>query len=446
MRSDRARLMCCYAFVQMKIAGSRKQSEFYAAAAPRIVRAQVIPDPDSGPTKVLHVSDLPEAPADRLRHLHERARELEDHVRIAGILEAELEHMVEAERQVLFANARSQMSQADRDTVVVPMPSLTPQPRLDPRPVAPPWTAGRSGSSALPPSPAATSAPAAAAAVPPHLYEAFDDDDNDEEESLAVSSRGAAAAGAGGGTAAPRELLWVQVVSAVGIPAADINGKTDPFVALSLEPAPVAIKGQPPPLRQRLETRRCPTTLEPIWGECFSFSLQVTRRMSGRVDVVLRASPRLHARFFLSTAQSAHGPGGAATGGAQAAAGPPYLRARVMDHDAVSAAPCGDALPASYHSSDPPPPLVFACADVRCRAAGGGEHQPREPARRQGLRPLVPAAVQPWLQAPPLRLRAAARPQDDGRAVCLAHGCAAHPVAGAGRHDDHPEAHSREDC
>jgi len=238
---------------------------------PRVSSAHKLSaDPDSGPTKVLHVSDLPEAPADRLRHLHERARELEDHVRIAGILEAELEHMVEAERQVLFANARSQMSQADRDTVVVPMPSLTPQPRLDPRPVAPPWTAGRSGSSALPPSPAATSAPAAAAAAPRTSTKPLTMTITMKKRASRYRSRGAAAAGAGG-TAAPRELLWVQVVSPPSaFRAADINGKTDPFVALSLEPAPVAIKGQPPPLRQRLETRRCPTTLEPIWGECFS--------------------------------------------------------------------------------------------------------------------------------------------------------------------------------
>ena len=110
-------------------------------------------------------------------------------------------------------------------------------------------------------------------ASPSDLYCAFDQFDNDGED-RAINSP---VRGAGGSKSqnSSRDMLWVQVVAGVGIPAADKNGKSDPYVILTIEPEVAAVSGQPTPLRQRLETRRCNSTLEPIWAESFSFSLEV---------------------------------------------------------------------------------------------------------------------------------------------------------------------------
>lgn len=116
---------------------------------------------------------------------------------------------------------------------------------------------------------------------PDDLYAAWDSDDEDVESRLAAPRGGAAAISA---LQAPsREMLWVQVVSAVGIPSADSSGKSDAFCVLTVEPVPEAVKGALPPLRQRLETRHCPKTLEPVWCESFSFSLQQVRYEGGAV-------------------------------------------------------------------------------------------------------------------------------------------------------------------
>jgi hypothetical protein len=64
-----------------------------------------------------------------------------------------------------------------------------------------------------------------------------------------------------------REILWVQVVSAIGLPSADANGKSDPFCIAELTPAG---RGEP---RERRETKTAMRTLDPVWGESFSFSL-----------------------------------------------------------------------------------------------------------------------------------------------------------------------------
>ena len=64
-----------------------------------------------------------------------------------------------------------------------------------------------------------------------------------------------------------REVLWVQVVSALGLPSADANGKSDPFCIAELTPAG---RGEP---RERRETKTAMRTLDPVWGESFSFAL-----------------------------------------------------------------------------------------------------------------------------------------------------------------------------
>jgi hypothetical protein len=64
-----------------------------------------------------------------------------------------------------------------------------------------------------------------------------------------------------------REVLWVQVVSALGLPSADANGKSDPFCIAELTPAG---RGE---ARERRETKTAMRTLDPIWGESFSFAL-----------------------------------------------------------------------------------------------------------------------------------------------------------------------------
>ena len=159
---------------------------------------------------------------------------------------------VEAEQQVLFANARSQMSQADGDlTSSRKSPASPAHVSIAMRPSAPPQTT---------------------LALPSDMYSAFDDD-SDEEESPAAARRQNIASPV---QSSSQEMLWVQVVAAVGLPAADSSGKSDPFVVLTIEPVPAQVKGQPPPLRQRLETLRCSNTVDPVWGECFSFSLQVS--------------------------------------------------------------------------------------------------------------------------------------------------------------------------
>lgn len=174
----------------------------------------------------------------------------------------------DAEVRILIANARSQMSQADSEGASTVRPLVAAPAAAAARVPSPPRAPSTVARYAMPP-PATSSkgAAAAAAAAPSVLYRAFDVD---------VEQGGVAPAPSTG-----REILWVQVIAAVGIPALDSDGKSDPFCVLTLEPVPEPVKGQPPPLRQRLETRHCGNTCEPVWGECFSFALQVGGRVGG---------------------------------------------------------------------------------------------------------------------------------------------------------------------
>jgi hypothetical protein len=72
------------------------------------------------------------------------------------------------------------------------------------------------------------------------------------------------------------ELLFVQAVGAANLPVADINGFSDPFVAVELVPT---ARGEQ---QQRKETRTATRTLDPIWGEAFHFSLASGRIASER--------------------------------------------------------------------------------------------------------------------------------------------------------------------
>ena len=67
------------------------------------------------------------------------------------------------------------------------------------------------------------------------------------------------------------ELLFVQAVGAMNLPVADINGFSDPFVAVELVPT---ARGEQ---QQRKETRTATRTLDPVWGEAFHFSLAAGR-------------------------------------------------------------------------------------------------------------------------------------------------------------------------
>ena len=178
-----------------------------------------------------------------------------------------------------------------------------------------------------PPATSSKGTAAAAAALPSVMYRAFD---VDVEQGMAAAPPAPSSTG--------REILWVQVVAAVGIPALDSDGKSDPFCVLTLEPVPEPIKGQPPPLRQRLETRHCSSTCEPVWGECFSFALQVGGR--GRVGGTRAAaaflctclSPLQNSSLPTQGSSVAISMGG---GAPLASSSPTFLRARVLDYDPV---------------------------------------------------------------------------------------------------------------
>ena len=62
------------------------------------------------------------------------------------------------------------------------------------------------------------------------------------------------------------EMLWIQLVSAAGLPAADVShvfggGESDPYVKLTI----------PQLFDEPALTSHCPNTLDPVWGEQFVF-------------------------------------------------------------------------------------------------------------------------------------------------------------------------------
>jgi len=221
----------------------------FGAAGTRRLFVSLEADASTGPTKIIRVTDIPGEPEQRIAYLKERLQESKLHAALAIRLDQELKTQQERLLEVLRERTASK---------------------------------GRIG---------AVGGESAASV----RNDSGKLSRNDQSQAAGRGGRGSSAIDQGSSSSSSSsfaavslsETLWVQVVSAVGLPAGDGDTAgdefSDPFCRVELS------HGLNP---RPLYTRRVPSTLDPVWGESFTFELghalyeerSTMRRKFGSID------------------------------------------------------------------------------------------------------------------------------------------------------------------